>query len=158
MSAVNSTTFSNKKPKLEGDTSYGTTGPNGSSGGNGNLSGLQSGNVGIGGFSFTPTSASNVAFLRASVYVTNDAFVRIFEGATELASTGGSGTGTRTVSFVVENTTVGLHSYSYTIVRNGLDYQYGASGGFGNNGPISQGSAVDIIDTHNTKNTNIIRG
>ncbi len=158
MSAVNSSTFANKKPNLEGDISYGTTGPTGSIGGNGNLSVLQAGDVGIGGFSFTSTSASNVAFLRASVYVTNDAFVRILEGPSILASAGGSGTGTRTVSFVVENTTVGLHTYSYTIIRNGTDYQYGASGGFGNNGPISQGSAVDIIDTHNTKNPNIIRG
>ena len=145
MSAVNNSTFANKKPVLEGDVTTVTTGPESSTMTNFGLSGLQSGDVGVGGFSFTPTTEKNVSFLRISVYVTNNAFVRILEGATILASAGGSGTGTRTVSFVVKDTSIGLHSYSYTIVRNGLDYQYGNGG---NNSPISTGSGVDIIDTH----------
>ena len=155
MSAVNTKTLTNKKPNLEGDVTTVTTGPESSTMTNFGLSGLQNGDVGVGGFSFTPTTTLNVAFLRVSVYITNDAFIKIFEGAIELASAGGSGTGTRTVSFVVKNTTAEVHNYSYTIVRNGLDYQYGNGG---NNSTITSGAGVDIIDTHTTKNTNIISG
>jgi len=158
VSAVNSTTFANRKPKLEGDltTTVGTQ--QGSSGGNGNLSGLQGGDVGLGSFSFTPTSAINLVILRLSVHVTNNAFVSIKEGAVTLATAGGSGTGTRTVSFVVEDDTIAAHTYTFNIIRNALDYQYGQSGGFGANGPITSGVGIDIDDTHSTKNANIISG
>ena len=155
MSAVDSSPFANKKPQLEGDVTTVTTGPESSTMTNFGLSALQTGDVGVGGFSFTTTTTLNVAFLRCSVYVTNNAFIKIFEGAVELASAGGSGTGTRTVSFVVKNTTADVHNYSYTIVRNGTDYQYGNGG---NNSTITSGAGVDIIDTHTTKNTNIISG
>lgn len=130
---------------LTGNVTTATTGPTGVTTTNFGLSVTNSGDVGIGGFSFNPTSAINIAFLRAAVYVTNNAFIKIFEGAVELASAGGSGTGTRTVSFVVKDTSIGLHNYDYTIVRNGLNYQYGNGG---NHSPITQGSGVDIIDTH----------
>jgi len=149
--------FPNSKPpilgedthaaNLTGDLTTVTKGPEGSSGGNGNLSSLQSGDTGVGGFSFTPTTEKNVAFLRISVFTTNDSLVQIKEGAVVLASAGGA-TGTKTVSHVVKDTTIGLHSYSYTIVKQVSNYQFGESGGFGNNGPISSGSGVDIIDTH----------
>ncbi len=158
MSAVNSTSFANRKPKLEGDltTTVGT--PAGSTGGNGNLSSLQGGDVVLGSFSFTPTQAKNLTILRLSVHVTNDAFVSIKEGATTLATAGGSGSGTRTVSFVVEDATIAAHTYTFNIIRNGINYQYGQSGGFGANGPITSGVGIDLDDTHSTKNTNIIQG
>lgn len=153
-SAVNVGTFPNKKPKLIGSLSTSTTGPTGPTSGNIGLSGLQSGDTNVGGFSFTPTSEFNVAFLRCSVYVTNNAFIKIFEGAVELASAGGGGTGTRTTSFIVENTSIGLHNYTYTIVRNGSDYQFTSAG----HGVVATGAGVDIIDTHDTKNTRLISG
>ena len=158
VSAVNSTTFVNRKPKLSGAliTTVGT--PQFSSGGNGNLSSLQSGDVLVTSQTFTPTESTNLIILNFSIHVTNDADISIKEGATTLATFNAGSTGTRTLTHVVENTTVASHTYTYNIIRDTLDYQFGQSGGFGANGPIVYGVVVDLDDTHSTKNANIIRG
>ncbi len=158
MSAVNSTTFANRKPNLTGAliTTVGT--PQFSSGGNGNLSGLQGGDVLVTSQTFTPTESTNLIILNFSIYATNDVDISIKEGATTLATFNAGATGTRTLTHVVEDATVASHTYTYNLIRDTTDYQYGASGGFGNNGPIVYGVVVDIDNTQSTKNANIIRG
>ena len=152
MSAVNSTTFANKKPLLEGDLtkSVGTTA--GSTGVQVSLSGLQSGDVSRGTIVVTTTETSNLVILRFSQYATNDSNIEIREGANVLAVVDAGSTSTRTINLVLEDVSVATHTYTCFTVFDTQMYQYSTTG------QVLYGAPVDIADTHSTKNANIISG
>ncbi len=152
MSAVNLTTFANKKPLLEGDLtkSVGTTA--GSTGVQVSLSGLQSGDVSRGTIVVTTTETSNLVILRFSQYATNDSNIEIREGANVLAVVDAGSTSTRTINLVLEDVSVATHTYTCFTVFDTQMYQYSTTG------QVLYGAPVDIADTHSTKNANIISG
>ncbi len=152
MSAVNSTSFANKKPILEGDliTTVGTT--SGSLGSQVLLSAQDGVDHLISSMAVTPTKATNLVILRFSIYATNDSNIEIREGASVLATIDGVVTGTRTINLVLEDVSIATHTYDcYTIFDTQL-YQYSTTGF------ILYAAPVDIDDTHSTKNANIISG
>ena len=101
MSAVNSTSFANRKPKLEGDLTKSGTTIVGTSAGNTGLSGIQGGEVLRGTIVVTPTDALNLVFLKFSQYATQDSNIQIREGATVIATVDAGATGTRTINIVL---------------------------------------------------------
>jgi hypothetical protein len=156
MSAVNSTSFTNRKPKLDGDLtkSVGTTA--GSVAGNlGGLSSIDGADHLRGTMIVTVTEAVNLVILRFSQYATNDSNIEIRESANVLAVADGSVTGTRTINLVLENVSVGAHTYTCFTVFDGTIYQYAQANP---GGTVLYGAPVDIADTHSTKNANIISG
>ncbi len=156
MSAVNSSTFANKKPLLEGDltSSVGTTA--GSTAGNlGGLSSFDSADHLRGTMVVTVTEAVNLVILRFSQYATNDSNLEIRESANVLGVVDGSVTGTRTLNLVLENVSIGAHTYTCFTVFDGTGYQYAQANP---GGTVLYGAPVDIADTHSTKNSNIISG
>ncbi len=156
VSAVNTTTFANKKPLLEGDLtkSVGTTA--GSTAGNlGGLSGISGGEFLRGTMVLTPTEAKNLVILRFSQYSTNDSNIEIREGANVLAVVDGSVTGTRTINLVLENVSVEAHTYTCYVLQDVSIFQYAQANP---GGTVLYGAPVDIADTHSTKNSNIISG
>ena len=153
VSAVNTTSFANKKPLLEGDltTSVGTTA--GSVAGNlGGLSGISGGEFLRGTMVITVTEAVNLVILRFSQYSTNDSNIEIRESANVLAVADGVSTGTRTINLVLEDVSVEAHTYTCFTVFDTQFYQYWPSGA------VLYGAPVNVDDTHSTKNANIIRG
>ncbi len=153
MSAVNSTSFTNRKPKLDGDLtkSVGTTA--GSVGGQ--IGTISTGDMAdhlIGTMTVTPTEASNLVILRFSIRGTNDSNIEIRESANVLAVVDGVSTGTRTINLVLEDISVEAHTYTCFTVFDTQFYQYWQSGS------VLYGAPVNIDDTHNTKNANIISG
>ena len=152
VSAVNSSTFANKKPNLAGDLtkSVGTTA--GSTGVQVILSGLQNGDVLRGTMNITTTETSNLVILRFSQYATNDSNIEIREGANVLAVVDAGSTSTRTINLVLEDVSVGAHAYTCFTVFDTQMYQYSTTG------QVLYGAPVDIDDTHSTKNTNVISG
>lgn len=153
VSAVNSTTFANKKPLLEGDLTKSVGSTVGSLGGQ--IATISTGDTNdhlIGTMTVTPTEASNLIILRFSIRGTNDSNIEIRESANVLAVVDGSSTGTRTINLVLEDVSVEAHTYTCFTVFDTQFYQYWPSGA------VLYGAPVDITDTHSTKNANIIRG
>jgi len=154
MSAVNSSTLANKKPKLEGDLTKSGTSIVGTSAGNTGLSGLTNTDVLRGTIVVTPTEALNLVFLKFSQYATQNSEIEIREDANVLASATGGNPGTRNINIVLEDVTVETHTYSCYATYEGVLYQYGNASG----GTVFVGVTANMDDTHSTKNTKIIGG
>ncbi len=153
VSAVNSTTFTNKKPILEGDLTKNVGSTVGSLGGQ--IATISTGDTSdhlIGTMTVTPTEASNLIILRFSIRGTNDSNIEIRESANVLAVVDGSSTGTRTINLVLEDVSVEAHTYTCFTVFDTQFYQYWPSGA------VLYGAPINVDDTHSTKNTNVISG
>jgi len=153
MSAVNSSSFANKIPKLDGVLTKSVGSTVGSLGGQ--IATISTGDTSdhlIGTMTVTPTEASNLVILRFSIRGTNDSNIEIREGAVVIASVDGSSTGTRTINITLEDVSVEAHTYTCFTVFDTSFYQYWPSGA------VLYGAPVNIDDTHNTKNTNVISG
>jgi hypothetical protein len=154
MSAVNSSTFANRKPKLDGVLTKSGTTIVGTSAGNTGLSGIQGGEVLRGTIIVTPTEAVNLVFLKFSQYATQDSNIQIREGGDVIATVDAGATGTRTINIVLEDVSVATHTYSCYTQFDTIVYQYGNASG----GTVFVGVTANMDDTHSTKNTNVISG
>ena len=153
VSAVNSTSFANRKPKLDGDLTKSVGSTVGSLGGQiGTISTGDTADHLIGTMIVTTTEALNLVILRFSIRATNDSDIEIREGANLIASVNGTVTGTRTINVVIEDVSVGAHTYNCSTIFDTLFYQYWPSGA------VLYGAPVNVDDTHTTKNSNILSG
>jgi len=102
----------------------------------------------IGTMVVTTTEAVNLVILRFSIRATNDSNIEIREGTTEIATVDGSGTGTRTINIVLEDVSVGSHTYNCSTIFDTQFYQYWISGS------VLYGAPVNIDDTHDLAGSN----
>lgn len=149
------TAFRNKKPKLLGDFSITVGTPLGTLGGNINLSSIDFSDHQLGTLTLTPTKPKNLILLNLSVFATNNSNASIKEGATTIgAEFNGIVTGNRTFLRIIENASLSAHVYTFNTIFDTQPYQYGkAPGGF-----TFFGMVIDIEESHDTKNTNLISG
>ena len=174
MSAVNSTTFANKKPNLTGNVtpldgvnqlSYPTVTGSGGTAVIDNFAETIYTSV-----SLTATEASNKGFFRKTAALDTpsgtSATFRVREddiNGAILTSTsiGASFSGSVSMSVTITDQPIGARTYVYTIQLTGSPgdfYRFHGNASTSVSPNTTVAYIVDIDDTHNTKNPNIIRG